>query len=133
MRRPTLNYWICTVLSFAFSAGLPVVAIGQKFPIWNQTVSPAYTIGVGGVLTIIVCLVVFRKTLVPALMAKLGITSIPPVVIWVSALIVAEIVAKINTFMTDIKAVIFAGLAGAAFGWAFSLAAAYFNKKSKEQ
>jgi hypothetical protein len=132
MKHPKIKYCICVVLSFLCSAVPPAVAVFQKFPMWEKTVSPAYTIGVGAVLAAIVLLICFRKTIIPVVKEKLGIKSVPPVVIWVVGLVAVVIFEKINTFMTDIKVVIFAGLIGSAVGWCFSLASAYFDKKVKE-
>lgn len=133
MKRTKVKYWICVVLSFLFSAIPPVVAVAQKFPIWEKTVSPAYTVGVGLVMAAIVLLICFRKTIIPVVRDKLGIKSIPPVFIWVAGLALAVFFEKINTFMTDVKVVIFAGMIGSAIGWAFSFASAYYDKKVKEE
>lgn len=133
MKSAKSKYWLSIILSFLFSAGIPVVAIVKKFPLWKQTVSPAYTIGVGGVLVVIVLLLCLRKTVLPTIMAKLGITSTPSVVFWVGGWIVVEVVAKINTFMTDIKGIVLAGLFGSAVGWVFSLLASHYDKKSESE
>ena len=132
MKKLKVKYWICVVLSFLFSAIPPIVAVAQKFPIWEKTVSPACTIGVGLLMIPIVFLICFRKTIVPVVMDKLGIKSIPPFFIWAAGLAIAVFFEKINTFMTDVKVVLFAGLIGSAIGWAFSFASAYYDKKIKE-
>lgn len=133
MRKTKIKYWVCVALSFLFSAVPPVVAIFQKFPMWEKTVSPAYTVGVGAVIAVIVLLICFRKTIIPVVRDKLGIKSIPPVFIWIAGLVAVIFFEKIHTFMTDIKVVIFAGMIGSAIAWGFSFAAAYFDNKVKAE
>ena len=132
MKSPKVKYWICVVLSFLFSAVPPVVAIAQKFPFWAMEVHPAYTAGASVIVAVIVVLVCFRKTLIPVIMDKLGIKSIPPVFVWALVLGAAIGLEKMIAIIPDIKIVAFAGLIGSAIGWAFSFASSYYDKKCKE-
>ena len=133
MMRPRLKYWTCIVLSFLFSAVPPVVQIAKKFPMWSQLVPPAYTISTSAVVAILVVLVCFRKTLVPTIMDKLGIKSLPPVVAPAVVLGVALWLEKMAAIIPDIKVVAFAWLAGSAAGWFFSLASVYYDKKANDE
>lgn len=132
MKKLKVKYWIFTILSFVLSAVPPVVAVLQKFPIWAEKINPTYTIGIGAVLAVIVILICFRKTLIPVIKEKIGIKSIPPVFIWVAGLATVIVFEKINTFMTDIKVVVFAGLVGSALGWICSFVSSFYDKKIKE-
>ena len=123
------KYWLCIFFSFAFSAGVPIVAIVKKFPLWKQAASPALTVGAGGILAIIVLAICFRKTLLPTIKKKLGITSTPSVFLWLFGLMAVEFLSRINTFMVDIKGVIIAGIFGSAVGWAFSLMSVRYDNK----
>lgn len=131
--KTSLKYWTCILLSFGFAAGIPLVAVFKKFPLWREVASPALTIGAGGVIAIIVVALCFGKILFPAIKKKLGITSTPAVFFWLFGLIAVEILSRINTFMTDIKGVILAGLVGSAIGWVFSLASVHYDRKMEAE
>lgn len=133
MMSPRLKYWICIVLSFLCSAVPPVVQIAKKFPFWTEQVPPAYTIGSSAVVAILVVLVCFRKTLVPTIMDKLGIKSLPPVVAPALVLGVALWLEKMAAIIPDIKVVAFAWLFGSAVGWLFVLLSAYYDKQAQKE
>lgn len=130
---PRAKYWVCIVLSFFCSATPPVVQIAKKFPIWTELVSPAYTVSASAVVAILVALVCLRKTLVPAIIDKLGIKSIPPVVAPALVLVAALWLEKLTAIIPDIKAVALAWLFGSAIGWAFSLLSSYYDKQVQKE
>ena len=133
MKRTKVKYWLCVVLSFLFSAIPPVVQIIKKYPLWTEQVPPAYTVIAGAIVAIVVVLVCFRKTLVPTIIDKLDIKSIPPVVAPALVLVAALLLEKLTAIIPDIKAVALAWLFGSAIGWAFSLLSSYYDKQAQKE
>lgn len=133
MMSPRIKYWICIALSFLCSATPPVVQIAKKYPLWTEQVPPAYTVSTGAIVAIVVVLVCFRKTLVPTIMDKLGIKSIPPVVAPALVLVAALWLEKLTAIIPDIKAVALAWLFGSAIGWVFSLLSSYYDKQAQKE
>lgn len=130
---PRAKYWVCIVLSFLCSAIPPVVQIAKKFPIWTEKVSPAYTVSTGAVVALLVAIVCLRKTLVPAIIDKLGIKSAPPIVAPAVGLVAALWLEKMAAIIPDIKVVTLAWLFGSALGWAFSGLSSYYDKQAQSE
>lgn len=109
-------YWLFKVLSIIISCGLPLWAICEKFPIWTVSYGKYRSIGVGGILILIVLLVIFRKTVFNFIRDKLKITHAPPLAVWLVMLILSYVLVYIANFLRDLSIVFWMGLIGCAIG-----------------
>lgn len=115
-RKRKTFYWLLKLSGIFVSCALPIWAICEKFPIWTTTHGTAHSVGAGGILTLIVLLVVFRKTVFNFLSDKLKLKHAPPLVIWLILLITSYILVYISNFMRDLTTVFWMGLIGCAIG-----------------
>jgi len=109
-------YWLFKSSGILISCLLPIWAILEKFPVWTCSYGKVRSVGVGGILILIVLLVVFRKTILNFLVDKLKLKHAPPIVIWVVMLIASYILIFIGNFMQDLTTVFWMGLIGCAVG-----------------
>lgn len=127
-------YWLFKLLSVVISCALPIWAIYEKFPVWNMTHGASRSVGVGGILVLIVILVVFRKAVFNFFEEKLKLRHAPPIVIWLAMLIVSYILVYINSFIHDLTTVFWMGLIGCAIGTVLTfIAENKFGKKREEK
>ena len=126
-------YWLFKALSIIISCALPIWAICEKYPIWKTTHGTTYSIGVGGILVLIVVLIIFRKAVFDFLKDKLKITHAPPLAVWIALLIVSYILVFIGQFMQDMVTVLWMGFIGCAIGTILTyIAENKFGKKETE-
>lgn len=109
-------YWIFKGLSILISCALPIWAIYEKFPLWKTTYGTTHTIGVGGVLAIMVVLVIFRRTVFDFFKDKLNITHAPPLAVWLVMMVVSYTFIFVGDFLRDVTVVLWMGLIGCAIG-----------------
>ncbi len=109
-------YWLFKSLGIFISCLLPIWAILEKFPVWTYSYGRVRSMGVGGILILIVLLVVFRKTILNFLVDKLKLKHAPPIVVWIVMLIASYILIFIGNFMQDLTTVFWMGLIGCAVG-----------------
>lgn len=109
-------YWTFKLLSVIISCAFPIWAIYDKFPMWMMTEGPTRTFGAGNILTLIVVVIIFRKSVFAFLSEKLNLKHAPPMVIWLVLLILSYILIYINNFIKDLTVVFFMGLVGCAIG-----------------
>lgn len=114
-KRKTL-YGLFKVLSIIISCALPVWAIAEKFPIWKTAYGTTHSIGVGGVLALIVLLIIFRKSVFDFLRDKLKITHAPPLAVWLVLIAISYVLVFIGQFMRDMVIVLWMGFIGCAIG-----------------
>ena len=132
-RRHKLFYWLFKLLSIIVSCALPIWAIWEKFPIWTLSYGTSRSMGVGGILILIVLLVVFRKTVFKFIMDKLKLRHAPPLVVWLILLITSYILVYISNFMRDLTTVFWMGLIGCAVGTVLTfIAESCFGKKEEK-
>lgn len=109
-------YWLFKVLSVIVSCALPIFAIWEKFPIWTYTHGTTRSVGVGGILALIVVLVVFRKAVFNFIRDKLKLRHAPPLAVWLVMLIISYILVYIGNFIKDLNTIFWMGLIGCAIG-----------------
>ncbi len=132
-RKHKTLYWLFKLLSIVVSCALPIWAIYEKFPIWTMTHGASRSVGVGGILVLIVLLVIFRKAVFKFFEEKLKLRHAPPLVIWLAMLILSYILVYINSFIQDLTTVFWMGLLGCAIGTALTfIAENKFGKKKEE-
>jgi hypothetical protein len=114
-KRKTL-YWVLKVASVLVSCALPIWAILEKYPIWTQSHGTNRAVGVGAILSLIVILIVFRKSVFGFIRDKFKLKHAPPIVVWIVLLIISYVLVYIGNFMQDMTTVLWMGLIGCAVG-----------------
>ena len=109
-------YWLFKSLGILVACLLPIWAILEKFPVWTYSYGRVRSMGVGGILILIVLLIVFRKTIFNYLVDKLKLKHAPPIVVWIAMLIASYILIFIGNFVQDLTTVFWMGLVGCAVG-----------------
>lgn len=110
------SYWLFKILSVIVSCALPIWAIWEKFPIWTYTHGTTRSVGVGGILALIVVLVVFRKAVFNFIRDKLKLRHAPPLAVWLVMLIISYVLVYIGNFIKDLNTIFWMGLIGCAIG-----------------
>lgn len=123
-------YWLFKVLSIAVACAFPIWAICEKFPIWQTSYGNAHSIGVGGILVLIVFIIIFRTSVFNFLRDKLNITHAPPLVVWLILIAVSYVLIFIGQFMQDLVIMLWMGLIGCSIGTVLTYVAEhYFTEK----
>jgi hypothetical protein len=115
-KKRRIKYWVFKILGILVSCALPIFAVLENFPVWTESHGTARAIGVGGIISIIVVLVVFRKAVFDFMKDKMKLQHAPPMLIWAVLLVVAYILMYINQFMHDLTIVLWMGLVGCTIG-----------------
>lgn len=109
-------YNLFKALSIIISCALPIWAICEKYPIWKTVYGSTHSIGVGGILALIVITIVFRRAVFGFIKEKLKITHAPPLAVWLILLAITYVLVFIGQFMLDMVTVLWMGLIGCAIG-----------------
>lgn len=109
-------YWLFKILSIVVSCALPIWAICEKYPIWNTMYGTTHSIGVGGILALLVIVIVFRKAVFGFIKDKLKITHAPPLAVWLILIAMSYILVFIGQFMYDMVIILWMGFIGSAVG-----------------
>ena len=132
-RKRKTFYWLFKILSVLVACAFPVWAIWEKFPIWTYSYGTTRSVGVGGILVLIVILVIFRRAVFKFITDKLKLRHAPPLVIWLVLLIISYILVYINSFIHDLTTVFWMGLIGCAAGTVLTfIAENRFGKKEEK-
>lgn len=127
-------YWLFKVLGVVVACALPIWAICERFPIWSLSHGVSRSIGVGGILILIVLLIIFRKTVFNFLVEKLNIKHAPPLAIWFVMLVISYVMVYIGNFMRDLTIVFWMGFIGCAAGTLLTfIAENRFGKESESE
>ena len=127
------SYWLFKILSVIVSCALPIWAIWEKFPIWTYTHGTTRSVGVGGILALIVVLVVFRKAVFNFMRDKLKLRHAPPLAVWLVMLVISYILVYIGNFIRDLNTIFWMGLIGCAIGTVLTYIAEHrFGKKEEK-
>lgn len=133
-RKRKTFYWLFKILSVLVACALPIWAIWEKFPIWTYSYGTSRSVGVGGILVLIVILVIFRRAVFKFITDKLKLRHAPPLVIWLVLLIISYILVYINQFINDLTTVFWMGLIGCAVGTVLTfIAENRFGKKEEQK
>lgn len=126
------TYWLIKCLSVLISCGLPIIAICEKFPIWNTEHGAGYTVGVGTIMIAIVLLVVFRRTIFKFAKEHFKLTYAPPITVWIVLLIISYGLICLANVLKDINTILWMGLVGCAIGTGLTFVAEnIFGKKDE--
>ena len=126
-------YWLFKIFSIIISCALPIWAICEKYPIWKAVCGKDYSIGVGGILIMIVVLIIFRKAVFGFIKDKLKITHAPPLAVWIALIIVSYALVYIGQFMQDMVIVLWMGFIGCAIGTILTFIAEHKFGEKKEK
>ena len=125
-------YWIFKLAGTLISCLLPIWAIYEKFPLWRVEYGDGRTLGVGGILTLIVVAVIFRRTVFNFMRDKLKLRHAPPLAVWLVMLVLVYVLEYINNFLGDLCTVFWLGLIGSAAGGVLTfIAENFFGKKDE--
>lgn len=120
------TYWAFKILSIVIACGLPIFAVCEHFPLWTESHGVVRSVGVGFIISLVVILVIFRKSVFSYIGSKLKLDHAPPVVIWLALLIASYILVYINDFVQDLTTVLWMGLVGCTIGTALTYVAEHF-------
>lgn len=125
-------YWLFKLLGVVVSCTLPIWAICEKFPIWQEDYGQAQSIGVGGILILFVLLIIFRKSVFNFIRDRLKLRHAPPLAVWIVMLIVAYSLLYINRFISDMVVVFWMGFIGCVIGTFLTFIAENRFRKERE-
>jgi cadmium resistance protein CadD (predicted permease) len=127
-------YWLFKALSVLIACALPVWAIMERFPVWKTMYGKTHSIGVGGILVIIVLAIIFRTTVFNFIRDKLKITHAPPLAVWLILIAIAYVLVFIGQFLQDVVIVLWMGLIGCSAGTVLTFIAEHkFDDKKEEE
>lgn len=129
-KKREVRYCILKIISIIVSCALPIFAVCEHFPIWKTSHGTVRSIGVGGIICLIVILVVFRKAVFSFIEKRLRLENAPPMAIWMVLLIISYVLKFINSFIQDLTTVFWMGFVGCAIGTLITFIAEHkFGKK----
>ena len=125
-------YWLFKILSIIISCAFPIWAIAEKYPLWETTCGTTHSIGVGGILALIVIIIVFRKAVFGFIRDRLKITHAPPLAVWLVLIATSYALVFIGQFIQDLVIVLWMGLIGSTIGTVLTFIAENKFCKKKE-
>ena len=129
-RRHKLLYWLFKLLSIVVSCALPIWAICEKFPIWTFSYGTVRSVGVGGILVLIVILFIWRRSVFEFIRDRLKLKHAPSITIPFVLLIISYILEYIGNFTRDLQTVFWMWIIGCAIGTVLTfIAENCFGKK----
>ena len=127
-------YYLLKMASVIVACALPLWGIFEKYPLWVDTHGSARSMGVGGLLGIIVLLVIFRRTVFGWLKEKWKLKYAPPITGWIAMIIVSYTLMFVGKFLYDITTICWMGLIGSAIGGALTfIGENFFGGEEKDQ
>ena len=133
-KKRKVTYWVLKVLSVLISCGLPIYAVCEHFPLWTVSYGTSRTVGAGGIISLVIVVIVFRKSVFEFMRDKMNLRHAPPLAVWIIMLIISYVLLYINQFIRDLTTVFWFGLVGCAIGTALTFVAeTFFGKKKEEQ
>lgn len=132
-KKRKLKYWLIKIWSVLVSCGLPIYAVCEHFPLWVESYGTSRSVGAGLVISLIIILVVFRKSVFEFLHEKMNLRHAPPLMVWIVMLVISYVLLYINQFVQDLTTVFWFGLVGCAFGNALTfIAETLFGKRRED-
>lgn len=123
-------YWAFKVGGVIISCLIPILAICEKFPIWQTTHGTERSMGVGAIIILFVVTIIFRKAVFKFLEDKFKLQHAPPLAVWLALLVGSYVLIYIGSFLRDLTTVLWMGLIGCAIGTVLTYVAEnYFAPK----
>ena len=132
-KKRKVTYWILKVLSVLISCGLPIYAVCEHFPLWTVSYGTSRTVGAGAIISLVIVVIVFRKSVFEFMRDKMNLRHAPPLAVWIIMLIISYVLLYINQFICDLTTVFWFGLVGCAIGTALTFVAETFFGKKREE
>jgi hypothetical protein len=127
-------YWCFKIASVLISCALPIWAILEKFPLWVEDHGTGNSVGAGLILSAIVILIVFRKSVFNFIRDRVNLNNAPPIVIWITLLVCSYLLIALSDILIDMNIVFWMGLIGCAIGTLLTfIAENAFGKKKEEK
>jgi hypothetical protein len=113
-------YWLFKIVGVIISCGLPIWAVCEKFPIWQEKHGTGYSIGIGVILIIVILAMVFRSTVFSFIKEHLNLKHAPPLTIWLVLLAISYTFVYIGQVARDMTTIFWMGFAGCIIGNVFT-------------
>jgi hypothetical protein len=127
----SIVYWALKILSVIVSCALPIWAIGERYPIWFTKHGVIRSVSVGGILTILVIIIIFRRAVFGFLRERLRLRHAPPLLIWLVLIAIIYSLIFVARFLSDIADVFWMGFIGCAVGTLLTFIAENFLRGEK--
>lgn len=115
-RKRKILYWLFKIAGIVVSCALPIWAICEKFPIWQESHGTGHSISMGVILIIIVLVIVFRRTVFDFVKDHFDLRHAPPLTVWLVMLAFSYILVYIGEVMRDMTTVFWMGFVGCCIG-----------------
>lgn len=114
-KKRKLLYWLFKLTSVLIACAFPIWAICKKFPLLIEGGTKT-TLGVGGVLAIVIVFFIFRKSVFSFFSKKLKLVHAPPMVGWMVLLGSAYGFQYLTSFVAELITIFWMGLIGSCIG-----------------
>ena len=107
------------ILGVICAVGLPSAAVLETFPFWRETVDnhvDGKSLGVGGVMFLLILLFGFRRQIWPYIQKRLNITAVGALLFWGLSFVLLIALEKITALIPDLRTICIAGLIGTSVG-----------------
>lgn len=133
-KKRKIFYWGFKISSVLISCILPIWAILEKFPMWVEDHGTGNSVGAGLILSVIVLLIVFRKSVFDFIRDRVKLNNAPPLVIWIALLVCSYLLVWLSDILKDMNIVFWMGLIGCGIGTLLTfIAENAFGKKKEEK
>lgn len=131
-KKRKILYWCFKITSVLISCILPIWAILEKFPMWVEKNGTGNSVGAGLILSAIVLLIVFRKSVFNFIRDRVKLNNAPPIVIWIALLVCSYLLVWLSDVLKDMNIIFWMGLIGCGIGTILTfIAENAFGKKEK--
>lgn len=130
-KKRKLLYWLFKFTSVAISCAFPIWAVCNKFPLLTEGGAKT-TLGIGGVLAIVIVFFIFRKTIFSFFKEKLNLAHAPSVVGWIVPLGAAYGFQYLTVFVAELITILWMGLIGSCIGAVLTFIAENIIRKDKD-
>lgn len=131
-KKRKIFYWGFKISSVLISCILPIWAILEKFPMWVEDHGTGNSVGAGLILSVIVLLIVFRKSVFDFIRDRVKLNNAPPLVIWIALLVCSYLLVWLSDILKDMNIVFWMGLIGCGIGTLLTFIAENAFGKKKE-
>lgn len=115
-RKRKILFWLFKIAGIVVSCALPIWAICEKFPIWQESHGTGHSISMGVILIIIVLVIVFRRTVFNFIKDHFDLRHAPPLTVWLVMLAFSYILVYIGEVARDMTTVFWMGFVGCCIG-----------------
>lgn len=132
-KKRKILYWSFKITSVLISCLLPIWAILEKYPMWVEDHGTGNSVGAGLIMSAIVMLIVFRKSVFNFIRDKVKLNNAPPIVIWIALLVGSYLLIWLSDVLKDMNIIFWMGLIGCGIGTLLTFIADNVFGKKKEK